>query len=52
MNASPTAMMGDACGRTKAATKFATPRATAAARKPTTAPGSSPPPRAWRPAVY
>src|SRR5215475_14797965 len=45
MNASPTAMIGDACGRTKAAIRFATPRATAAARNPATAPASSPRPR-------
>ena len=52
MNASPTAMMGEACGRTKAAARFATPMATAAARKPTAAPGSSPRPRpASRPAA-
>ena len=42
-DAPPTAMMGEACGRTKAATRFATPIATAAARNPARPPGQQSP---------
>ena len=42
MNAPPTAMIGEACGRTNAAARVETPIATAAARKPVTAPTISP----------
>ncbi len=44
-NLPPTTLTGDACGRTNAAVKFATPTATAAPSNPVTAPASSPRPR-------